>query len=121
MNEYKQELLSLTKKMQQYNEEALYRLTNDHGHERDSHYFYEEVKPYMDAFDQDVAKWSRACERWIEESKPKYIHKKQIETAIENLHQVVLQSFYESSRRIRIKKMISANQYTLDSILESLQ
>ncbi|MFC3884202.1 DUF1798 family protein [Bacillus songklensis] len=119
MGEYKQELRSLTKKMRQYNEEALYRLTNDH--EQDGHYFYEEVKPYMDAFDQDVAEWSRVCEHWIKEAKPKYIHKKQIETATENLHQVVLQSFYESSRRVRVKEMISANRYILDSILELLQ
>ena len=121
MNQYKEELLSLTNKMLQYNEEAFKRLEESKAEEQSDTFFYKQVKPYVDVFDDQVHRWSAVCERWIEDAQPKYIHKQQIETAVDNLQQVVLQSFYVSSRNARIKKMIHANKYTLISILESFQ
>ncbi|HWO95161.1 MAG TPA: DUF1798 family protein [Bacillus sp. (in: firmicutes)] len=119
MNEYKEELPLLTNKMLQYNEDAFNRLQHETVENRSDTYFYNEVKPYVNVFDQDVRRWSELCEKWIEDTRPKYIHKQQIETAIDNLQQVVLQSFYVSSRNVRIKKMIHANKYTLESILDT--
>ncbi|MDQ0244053.1 hypothetical protein J2S09_001598 [Bacillus fengqiuensis] len=119
MNQYKEELLSLTNKMVEYNESAFKRLEENKVEDQLDTYFYKQVKPYVEVFDEQVHRWSVMCERWIEDTQPKYIHKQQIETAVDNLRQVVLQSFYVSSRNVRIKKMIHANQYTLVSILES--
>lgn len=121
MNEYKEELLSLTNNMLQYNEDAFKRLEENQVKEQSDTFFYKQVKPYVDVFDEQVHRWSVVCERWIKDTQPKYIHKQQIETAADNLQQVVLQSFYVSSRNVRVKKMIHANKYTLVSILETIQ
>lgn len=121
MNSYKEELLSLTNKMLQYNENAFNRLAENKAEDQSDTYFYKQVKPYVDVFDKQVGRWSAVCERWIKDTQPKYIHKQQIETAADNLKQVVLQSFYAGSRNVRAKKMIHANKYTLESILDSFQ
>jgi hypothetical protein len=121
MNEHKENLLSLTAAMLEYNEEALKRLAEDKEEEQSDTYFYEKVKPYVDLFDEGVQSWSNLCREWVERAKPKYLHPQQIETAADNLQQVVVQSFYVSSRNVRVKKMIHSNKYTLQSIMESLR
>ncbi|MBM7703315.1 YppE family protein [Metabacillus iocasae] len=109
-------VIELTEKLFTYNEEALTRLINVHETEAEAD-FYNEVKPYVDAFFKELDRWEEATKKWIQQAKPQYIHVNQITSTTENLHNVVLQSFYKETREKRFKQMYQANKYVLESIL----
>ncbi|WP_110112353.1 YppE family protein [Bacillus sp. CGMCC 1.16541] len=112
----KSTVIELTEKLFVYNEKALSRLLHVHQTEAEAD-FYMEVKPYVDAFFIELDEWEMVTKKWIQDEKPKYIHLNQITSTIENLHNVVLQSFYKDTREKRFKQMYQANKYVLESIL----
>ncbi|TYR79948.1 DUF1798 family protein [Priestia megaterium] len=113
------QIIIATKKMYEYNQLAVERLDTIQKDEKYEVNFFEEVKPYVDCFFQELDQWEQIAADWIKQKKPKYIHRNQVETVKENLQNVVLQSFYKDTKEKRFKKMYHSNKYVLESILTS--
>ncbi|KKI88749.1 hypothetical protein WQ54_30025 [Bacillus sp. SA1-12] len=89
--------------------------------EKTEEYFFTKVKPAFE-FGMNKAKlWESLAEAWVKEQKPKYIHLTQIESAIEHIEQIILQSFYNDINNQRFHNLYNSIEYILKSILSEEQ
>jgi hypothetical protein len=83
--------------------------------------FYNEVKPAFEMVMNQATKWKPLAEAWVKEHKPKYIHLSQIESTIDNIEQIVLQSFYKDVNNQRFHNLHNSVEYIIDSILAEIK
>ena len=83
--------------------------------------FYNEVRPMYESVMNLAKNWKPLAEAWLVENKPKYIHKAQIESTIENIEQVVLQSFYKDINNQRFHNLHHSVEYIITSILVAIK
>lgn len=83
--------------------------------------FYERVKPAFEEGIEQATIWKPLAQTWLLKEKPKYIHHSQIDTTLEHIEQLVLQSFYKDVNNQRFYNMYSSAEYILKSILNELE
>ena len=88
--------------------------------EKTDAYFYEQVKPTFELLKVKADGWEQLASEWIKKNKPKYIHQSQIDSARENLEQVVLQSFYKDINNQRFHNLHHSVEYLLNTILAEI-
>ncbi|MGO1060019.1 YppE family protein [Planococcus sp. FY231025] len=79
--------------------------------------FYADVKPYADLWHAKIEQWQRESLLYIQQERPKYVHKPTIDTAAEGMAQVFVQSFYKETSKKRFVQTIQAAQYTLQTFM----
>ncbi|WP_216774170.1 YppE family protein [Metabacillus halosaccharovorans] len=84
-------------------------------------YFYEQVKPTFELVKHTANAWEQHALDWIKMEKPKYIHQTQIESAMENIEQVVLQSFYKDVNKQRFHNLHHSVEYVLNTIMDEIE
>lgn len=82
--------------------------------------FYNEVKPYADEMRDLLRNWQTETYAFIETRQPKYVHKVQIDNALDAMEQFFVQSFYKETSKKRFLQSITAVQYTLDTLLRKI-
>lgn len=82
--------------------------------------FYNEVRPAFELVMNQANKWKPLAEAWVKNRKPKYIHLSQIESTIENIEQIVLQSFYKDINKQRFHNLHHSVEYIIKSILAEI-
>ena len=82
--------------------------------------FYNEVKPYADEMHETLKLWKAEAYAFIEQKQPKYVHKVQIDNAIDAMEQFFVQSFYKETSKKRFLQSITAVKYTLDTLLRKM-
>ena len=82
--------------------------------------FYNEVKPYADEMQTVLKLWQTTAHQFIDEMRPKYVHKVQIDNAVDAMEQFFVQSFYKETSKKRFLQSIQAVQYTLDTLLRKI-
>ncbi|MGM0873950.1 MAG: DUF1798 family protein [Bacillota bacterium] len=82
--------------------------------------FFNEVKPTFELVMNHVKAWKPLAEEWIKEQKPKYIHLSQIESTIDNIEQVIMQSFYKDVNNQRFHNLHHSVEYIINSILTEI-
>lgn len=82
--------------------------------------FFEEVKPYADDMRAQIEQWRTQVYTFIDTEQPKYMHKVQIDNAIDAMEQFFVQSFYKATSKKRFLQSIQAVQYTLDTLLRKI-
>ena len=83
--------------------------------------FFIDVKPHADLYHQKLITWQKEIETWIDQQKPKYMHKTQIRNAVDAMDQFVVQSFYQKTSKKRLYQSIQSVTYTLESLQRILQ
>jgi hypothetical protein len=89
--------------------------------EKTEDYFYMKVKPTFESIMENLQKWKPLAEDWVRRNRPKYIHQSQIDSAIENMEQVVLQSFYKDVNNQRFHNLHHSVEYILCSIIDEIE
>ncbi|WP_175639685.1 DUF1798 family protein [Metabacillus schmidteae] len=89
--------------------------------EKTDAYFYEQVKPTFELVKDKADVWEQLASEWIKKKRPKYIHQSQIDSARENLEQVVLQSFYKDINNQRFHNMHHSVEYLLNTIIDQIE
>ncbi|WP_394121741.1 YppE family protein [Planococcus donghaensis] len=79
--------------------------------------FYEDVKPYADYWHGKINEWQKESLLYIQQERPKYVHKSTIDTAAEGMTQFFVQSFYKETSKKRFIQTIQAAQYTLQTFI----
>ena len=82
--------------------------------------FYDEVKPTFEKVMNQAIVWKPLAEAWVKEQRPKYVHLPQIESTLENIEQVVLQSFYKDVNKQRFHNLHHSVEYIVNSILAEI-
>lgn len=82
--------------------------------------FYNEVKPTFELVMNHANAWKPLAQAWVKKQKPKYIHLSQIESTIDNIEQVVLQSFYKDVNNQRFHNLHHSVEYIVNSILTEI-
>lgn len=82
--------------------------------------FFEDVKPYADQWHDKINEWQRESLLYIQQERPKYVHKPQIDTAAEGMTQFFVQSFYKDTSKKRFVQTIQAAQYTLQTFIKAI-
>lgn len=83
--------------------------------------FYGQVKPYADEMHELLLHWQQLAHQWIEDTGPKYMHKQQIDHAVDAMEQFFVQSFYKQTSKKRFLQSIEAVKYTLTTLKRYLQ
>ncbi|MCM3652076.1 DUF1798 family protein [Metabacillus litoralis] len=83
--------------------------------------FYDEVKPTFEKIMNQANAWKPLAEAWVKEQKPKYVHLSQIESTLDNIEQVVLQSFYKDVNKQRFHNLHHSVEYIVNSILAEIE
>ncbi len=83
--------------------------------------FFAEVKPYADHMRDVLKQWQQQSYAWIEENHPKYMHKQQIDHAIDAMEQFFVQSFYKETSKKRFLQSVQSTQYTLSTLLRYVE
>lgn len=89
--------------------------------EKTESYFYDQVKPNFEMMKDKLNVWEQLALEWIQKKKPKYIHPSQIESAMENVEQVVLQSFYKDINKQRFTNLHHSVEYLLNNIMDEIE
>ncbi len=89
--------------------------------EKTDEYFFNEVKPTFELIKDKSDIWEQYASEWIKKEKPKYIHQSQIDSATENLEQVVLQSFYKDINKQRFHNLHHSVEYLLSTMLAEIE
>jgi|SRR5690554_5480663 hypothetical protein len=84
-------------------------------------HFFDEVKPHADYIHQLLDEWKAEVIQWIFEHKPKYLHRMQIEHAVDAMNQFVVQSFYKETSKKRFLQSVHSVHYTLSTLLRFLR
>jgi Mg2+ and Co2+ transporter CorA len=82
--------------------------------------FYKEVRPKFELVMNHANIWKPLAEAWVKEQQPKYIHLSQIESTIDNIEQIVLQSFYKDVNKQRFHNLHHSVEYIIKSIVSEL-
>lgn len=82
--------------------------------------FYKDVKPYADHWHNKINEWQEASLLYIQQERPKYVHKPQIDTAAEGMVQFFVQSFYKETSKKRFVQSIQSAQYTLQTFINAI-
>lgn len=89
--------------------------------EKTEELFYQDVKPTFELILNKVEIWKPLAEDWVKVNKPKYIHSAQIESTIDNIEQIVLQSFYKDINKQRFHNLYNSVEYVMSSILNEIE
>ncbi len=89
--------------------------------EKTEAYFFEHVKPNFELIMGKTNGWEPLALEWVKEEKPKYIHHSQIESTMENIEQVVLQSFYKDINKQRFHNLHNSVEYLLNCIIDGIE
>ncbi|MBM7661296.1 hypothetical protein JOC85_002068 [Bacillus mesophilus] len=113
------ELARSTELLQQYNQElgSIYDRVKQKGEPED---FFTIVKPFADKVKDEIELWEPLVLKWINQEKPKYFYKQQVENLKENITTVSVQAFFPKTGAKRFKELVRSNQYNLDSILKRI-
>ncbi|MGM7721962.1 DUF1798 family protein [Metabacillus sp. Hm71] len=84
--------------------------------EKTEEYFFRKVKPAFELGMDKAKQWQSFAEAWVKEKKPKYIHLTQIESTIEHIEQIILQSYYKDINNQRFHNLYNSVEYILRSI-----
>jgi two-component SAPR family response regulator len=114
-----EELVRLTQLLQKYNEElgSIFEVVKQKGEPED---FFTIVKPFADKVREEIEQWEPLVLKWINQEKPKYFYKQQVENLKENITTVSVQAFFPKTGAKRFKELVRSNQYNLDSILKRI-
>ncbi|MDQ0225148.1 hypothetical protein CHH83_20035 [Bacillus sp. 7586-K] len=88
--------------------------------EKTEELFYNKVKPTFETVSDLTAKWKPLADDWIVKTNPKYIHLTQIESTVENIEQIILQSFYKDINNQRFYNLYNSVEYILKTMLTEL-
>ncbi|WP_273126014.1 DUF1798 family protein [Bacillus weihaiensis] len=115
------ELITSSKELLTLLEECMERF-NKHEvkPEKTEEYFFNQVKPSFERATTSIQIWKPLANDWIIKNKPKYIHVTQLDSTIEHIEQVVLQSFYRDINRQRFYNLHHSVEYVVESILEEM-
>lgn len=83
--------------------------------------FYEEVKPTFESVVDIANKWRVEAVNWVKQNQPKYIHENQIHSAVENMEQMILQSFYKDTNKQRMTNLHHSVEYVINSIISGIE
>lgn len=113
------ELLILTEKLQMLTNTFFeqFQTTKTTGERGD---FYKTVKPFADEVKVLNDKWKLLALKWVEETKPKYIHPLQIENCYEQIETLSIQAFYPETSKSRFLHYLQTVRYILTTILDEL-
>lgn len=83
--------------------------------------FFIDVKPHSDLYHKKLLVWRSEVEAWINEEKPKYMHKIQVQNAVDAMDQFIVQSFYQKTSKKRLYQSIQSVTYTLETLQRIIQ
>ncbi|MED3660665.1 YppE family protein [Ureibacillus sp. FSL K6-8385] len=83
--------------------------------------FFEEVKPYADHIHELLESWEASAIQWIEEHRPKYLRKQQIQSAAETMDKFVVESFYKETGKKRFFQSVHSVRFILSTLLRYLE
>ena len=83
--------------------------------------FFGEVKPYADEMHAHLHEWQQLAQAWIVENRPKYMHKPQIDNAVDAMEQFIVQSFYKATSKKRFIQSVQSVHYTLSNFYRYVQ
>ncbi|MGY8620740.1 YppE family protein [Bacillus safensis] len=86
-----------------------------------SYDFYTDIQPAVDTFDQKMEEWLTAAISFVQQVKPRYLHKEQLEAVKENGKEVVLQSYFGKQHAPRVKNLVESVVYTLNLLIEEIK
>ena len=83
--------------------------------------FFEQVKPYADELHEFIGQWQQLAHMWIADNKPKYMHRIQIDNAVDAMEQFIVQSFYKETSKKRFIQSVQSVHYTLTTFIRYLK
>lgn len=82
--------------------------------------FFKDVRPFADETKTAAVEWQKHATSWINEIKPKYIYKQQIDSTVENIELISVQAFYPSTSRARFLNYVQSVDFVLNNVLKEL-
>ncbi|MGF7532855.1 YppE family protein [Bacillus mexicanus] len=115
-----QTLLEMTKQMIEAAEKGAdrYQEGKDNDHSYD---FFDTIKPAVEENDELANSWAQGAFEWIKASRPKYVHKEQIETVKDHFLELVLQSYVHHIHKKRFKDITESVLYTLHAVKDEIE
>lgn len=83
--------------------------------------FYTEVKPFADEMKGKKEEWEMMAIQWIEETRPKHLFRKQIESASEQIELLSVQAFYPDTGRTRFVNYVQSVRYILTGMIDEIE
>lgn len=114
------ELVTLTEHLRETLITSLYRYENVRK-TKNVYDFYSEVKPFGDKVFQLTEEWKEKVLLWIQKKRPRNIHPPQIENVVEQINELVVQSFYYQTSYKRFKSTHQSALFTVDLVLSHLK
>ncbi|AZB43296.1 DUF1798 family protein [Bacillus sp. FJAT-42376] len=111
--------LELSYKVKQINDESMKRYLQNKAEERPFD-FYEDIKPVFEEGSRIAVKWKELIEERYKTDRPKHIHPSQLESAVSNIEQQILQSFDPKAKSVRYKNTKESIDYVVNSVIDWL-
>ncbi|MBS2969366.1 DUF1798 family protein [Metabacillus sp. KIGAM252] len=112
--------LELSYKLKQINEEALARFME--GKEKETAYdFYAQIKPAFEEGSKIANDWKDLLTERYKTDRPKHVHPSQLDSAVDNIEQQILQSFDPKAKSLRYKNTKESVDYVVNSVIEWLE
>ncbi|WP_307335463.1 DUF1798 family protein [Metabacillus malikii] len=89
--------------------------------EKSETYFYHNVKPAFEHIMEIVSLWEPMARKWVLVNKPKNIHTSQIDSTVENIEHIVLQSFYKDTNKQRFQNMYHSVEFVITAIFTGVE
>jgi Bacterial domain of unknown function (DUF1798). len=83
--------------------------------------FFAEIKPSVDKILPILDEWEIVAKKWINKYHPRYLHSQQIDTAKEHIENIVIQSFFQDTSKVRFKNIKESAEYTLRSMIREME
>ncbi|MGG3682075.1 YppE family protein [Aeribacillus composti] len=83
--------------------------------------FFTEIKPSVDKILPILDEWEIVAKKWINKYHPRYLHSQQIDTAKEHIENIVIQSFFQDTSKVRFKNIKESAEYTLRSMIREME
>ncbi|WP_077213764.1 YppE family protein [Bacillus dakarensis] len=83
--------------------------------------FYSEVKPFADDVKEINDRWLKSATAWVEETMPRNLFPKQIESAHEQIEMLSVQAFYPDTSLTRFKNYLQSVRFILTTLADLLQ
>nr|WP_241680108.1 DUF1798 family protein [Metabacillus mangrovi] len=112
--------LQLSHKLLELNQEAALRFEKSREEEV-TYDFYRDIKPVFEQGSALAHEWKERLTEMFKEGRPKYIHASQLESAVDNLEQQLLQSFDAKAKALRFRNTKESVDYTVQSVIEWLE
>lgn len=82
--------------------------------------FFDTIKPFADQVKMVSDHWRNEALQFVDEVKPAYLHREQVENTHENINAISVTCFQPKTKKKRFIETVKANQLIFDQFLKDI-